>query len=72
MNPKTLFIYEYQILYEILNEIKEYLDFEIINLKKDKVKKIEFNKFESFLGLFIFKPKFECFIMYCNYYFKCH
>jgi len=49
MNPKTLFIYEYQILYEILNEIKEYLDFEIINLKKDKVKKIEFNKFESFL-----------------------
>ena len=40
MNSKTLIIYEYQILYKILSEIKEYLDFEVLNINKKKLSKI--------------------------------
>ena len=34
MNSKNLFVYEYQILYEILTEISENLNFKIIKLNK--------------------------------------
>ena len=40
MNSKTLIIYEYQILYKILSEIKEYLDFEVLDINKKKFSKI--------------------------------
>ena len=49
MISKTLIIYEYQILYKILSEIKEYLNFEILHVDKNKLQELEFNKFENFL-----------------------
>ena len=51
MNSKTLIIYEYQILYKILSEIKEYLDFEVLNINKKNYQKLEFSKFENYLIL---------------------
>ncbi len=44
MNSKILIVYEYQILFEILNEIKKNLNFEIINLNKAELnnKKLNF------------------------------
>tara|TARA_A100001015_G_scaffold113440_1_gene126044 strand:+ start:355 stop:915 length:561 start_codon:yes stop_codon:yes gene_type:complete len=51
MNSKTLLIYEYQILYKILSEIKEYLDFEVLNINKKNYQKLEFSKFENYLIL---------------------
>ena len=49
MISKTLIIYEYQILYKILSEIKEYLNFEILHVDKGKLQELEFDKFENFL-----------------------
>ena len=49
MISKTLIIYEYQILYKILSEIKEYLNFEILDVDKNKLQELEFDKFENFL-----------------------
>ncbi len=49
MISKTLIIYEYQILYKILSEIKEYLNFEILHVDKNKLKELEFDKFENYL-----------------------
>ena len=49
MISKTLIIYEYQILYKILSEIKEYLNFEILHVDKDKLQELEFDKFENYL-----------------------
>ena len=46
MNSKTLLIYEYQILYKILSEIKEYLDFEVLDINKKNFQKLELSKFE--------------------------
>ena len=37
MNSKILIVYDYQILFEILNEIKENLNFEIIKLNKNEL-----------------------------------
>ena len=49
MISKTLIIYEYQILYKILSEIKEYLNFEILDINQEKFQKLEFDKFENYL-----------------------
>ena len=49
MNSKILIIYEYQILYKILSEIREYLNFEILHVDKNKLKELEFDKFENYL-----------------------
>ena len=49
MISKTLIIYEYQILYKILSEIKEYLNFEILHVDKNKLQELEFEKFENYL-----------------------
>ena len=49
MISKILIIYEYQILYKILSEIKEYLNFEILHVDKNKIQELEFDKFENFL-----------------------
>ena len=51
MNSKTLIIYEYQILYKILSEIKEYLDFEVLDFNKKNFQKLELSKFENYLIL---------------------
>ena len=40
MNSRILIIYEYQILYQILNEISESLNFEIIQSKQQGFKRI--------------------------------
>ena len=43
MSSKILIIYEYQNLFEILNEISENLNFKILNYKKKEYEKIKFN-----------------------------
>ena len=51
MNSKILIIYEYQILFEILNEIKESLNFKIIQSNKNDYNKIEFDPKISYLTI---------------------
>ncbi len=41
MNNQTLVIYDFKILYEILDELKEYINFNIIKI--DEKKKTRFN-----------------------------
>ena len=43
MNPKILIIFEYQILFEILDEIHKSLNFKIIKCNKNEYKNIQFN-----------------------------
>ena len=49
MNPKTLIIYNYQTLYEILNEIKDHLNFEILNINQKDYEKLDFSKYKNYL-----------------------
>ena len=49
MISKTLIIYEYQILYEILSEISEHLNFKILNVDRNKYKELKLNKIENYL-----------------------
>ena len=49
MISKTLIIYEYQILYKILTEISEYLNFEILDVDEKKFQELELDKFENYL-----------------------
>ena len=56
MISKTLIIYEYQILYKILSEIKEYLNFEILDVDKNKLQELEFDKFENYIIVSSVKP----------------
>ena len=49
MNSKILIIYDYQILFEILNEIKEYLNFEIIKSNKNEFNSIKFDQISNYL-----------------------
>ena len=51
MNSKILIIYEYQILYEILNEIEEYLNFKILEANQKSFKDLELNKIKDYLIL---------------------
>ena len=51
MSSKILIIYEYQNLFEILNEISEYLSFKILNYKKKEYEKIKFNSKIDYLIL---------------------
>ena len=51
MISKTLIIYEYQILYKILSEINEYLNFEILYVDKKKLQELDLNKFQNYLIL---------------------
>ena len=43
MNSKTLIIYDYQILFEILNEISESLNFKIIQSNKEEYNDLKLN-----------------------------
>ena len=49
MVSKTLIIYEYQILYEILSEISEHLNFKILNVDRNKYKELKLDKIENYL-----------------------
>ena len=56
MTSKILIIYEYQILYKILSEINEYLNFEILDVDKNKFQELEFDKFENYIIVSSVKP----------------
>ena len=49
MSSKTLIIYEYQTLYDILSEIKETLNFNILNTDQRNFDNIELDKLEDYL-----------------------
>ena len=49
MNSKILIIYEYQILFEILNEISESLNFKITQFNKKEYNEIKFDSKTDFL-----------------------
>ena len=80
MNSRILIIYEYQILYQILNEISESLNFEIIQSNNKDFKELKFipennyliitrNKIEGIQNSLILKNipvKFEEFIEIIN------
>ncbi len=51
MSSKILIIYEYQILFEILNEIKENLNFEIIRSNKQDFESLKLNSNINYLVL---------------------
>ena len=51
MNSKILIIYEYQTLYEILNELDEYLNFKILSANQKSFKDLELNKIKDYLIL---------------------
>ena len=57
MNSRILIIYEYQILYQILNEISESLNFEIIQSNSNDLKKLKYNPKNNYL--IISKKKIE-------------
>ena len=57
MNSRILIIYEYQILYQILNEISESLNFEIIQSNKKNLKEFNYDQKNNYL--IISKKKIE-------------
>ena len=57
MNSRILIIYEYQILYQILNEISESLNFEIIQSNSKDLKELNYDPKNNYL--IISKKKIE-------------
>ncbi len=57
MNSRILIIYEYQILYHVLNEVAESLNFEIIQSSHNDLEEFEHNKKSNYL--IISKQKIE-------------
>ena len=51
MNSKILIIYEYQILFEILNEIREKLNFKVIKLNSKEFIDYKYEKKNNYLIL---------------------
>jgi len=49
MNSKTLFIFDSIKLFEILNEIKSYLNFEIEHIEQKKISEIDLSSFKDYL-----------------------
>jgi len=49
MNNQILIIYDFPILFDILNEIKTNLNFKLLNVSKSEFSKTKYNKFENFL-----------------------
>ncbi len=47
MNNQTLVIYDFKVLYEILSEIENYLNFNLIKI--NKLKELNFNSLENYL-----------------------
>ena len=57
MNSRILIIYEYQILYQILNEIRESLNFEITQSNSKNLKELKYDPKNNYL--FVSKKKIE-------------
>ena len=51
MNDQNLVIYESQILYDILNELNEFLNFKIINVSKKQFPDLNLSNFDNYLIL---------------------
>ena len=51
MNNQTLFIYELPVLYDIFQEIEEYLNFRIISFKKKEILDVKLKGYDQFLIL---------------------
>tara|TARA_B100001057_G_scaffold490422_1_gene578655 strand:- start:654 stop:1214 length:561 start_codon:yes stop_codon:yes gene_type:complete len=51
MNSKILIIYEYQVLYKILSEIEEYLNFKILEANQKNFEDLELDKIKDYLIL---------------------
>ena len=51
MNNQNLLIYDSEILYNILDELKEFLNFKIILIKKNQLNNINLSNFNSYLIL---------------------
>ena len=49
MNSRILIIYEYQILYQVLNEISESLNFEIIQSNEKDLKELNYDQKNNYL-----------------------
>ena len=49
MNSKTLIVYESKILFDILEEIKEHLNLEILNLSGNDLDDLNAKKYENFV-----------------------
>ena len=49
MNSRILIIYEYQILYQVFNEISESLNFEIIQSNEKDLKEFNFDQKNNYL-----------------------
>ena len=49
MNSKILFIYNSSKLFNILNEIKQNINFEIYKIDKNDFQKVDFDKFKNYL-----------------------
>ena len=49
MNSRILIIYEYQILYQILNEISESLNFEITQSNSKNLKELKYDPKNKYL-----------------------
>ena len=51
MNNQNLFIYDSQSLYEILNEVSEFLNFNLINISKDNFSEQDLDKYDDYIIL---------------------
>ena len=49
MNNQTLIIYDFNIIFEILKEIKNHLSFEIVSINKNKLEKSHLENNYNFL-----------------------
>tara|TARA_B100001123_G_C14811935_1_gene828686 strand:- start:132 stop:695 length:564 start_codon:yes stop_codon:yes gene_type:complete len=49
MNNQTLIIYDFQVLFDIFNEIKTNLNFNLINISKKDHSKLELEKIDNYL-----------------------
>tara|TARA_B110001452_G_scaffold134704_1_gene112040 strand:- start:722 stop:1282 length:561 start_codon:yes stop_codon:yes gene_type:complete len=57
MSSKTLIVYDSKILFEILNEIKEYLNLEILNYTDKDFNDFNVKKYENYVVISLKKPK---------------
>ena len=51
MKNQNLVIYDSQALYDILNELNEFLNFKLINVSKKDFSNFDFNKFDDYIIL---------------------
>ena len=49
MNNQNLIIYEFKILFDILNEIKEQLNFNLLNISKQEYSQLKMDNLENYL-----------------------